>query len=89
MFFGWGGFFRPFFFFFRFFFVRTHTACCKYEAALPHLPGTILLVIYYFQLVFNHIRYIPGIHLRSLPTMEHIALPVRRHPQHSFVVQRY
>ena len=24
--------------FFRFFFVRTHTACCKYEAALPHLP---------------------------------------------------
>ena len=28
--FGWGGFFR--------FFFRTHTACCKYEAALPHLP---------------------------------------------------
>ena len=26
-------------FFFRFlFFLRTHTACCKYEAALPHLP---------------------------------------------------
>ena len=25
--------------FFRFlFFLRTHTACCKYEAALPHLP---------------------------------------------------
>ena len=24
-------------FFFRFF-LRTHTACCKYEAALPHLP---------------------------------------------------
>ena len=20
------------------FFFRTHTACCKYEAALPHLP---------------------------------------------------
>ena len=20
------------------FFLRTHTACCKYEAALPHLP---------------------------------------------------
>ena len=24
--------------FFRFFFLRTHTACCKYEATLPHLP---------------------------------------------------
>ena len=23
---------------FRFFFLQTHTACCKYEAALPHLP---------------------------------------------------
>ena len=23
---------------FRFFSLRTHTACCKYEAALPHLP---------------------------------------------------
>ena len=27
-----------FVFFFRFFFVRTHTACCKYEATLPHIP---------------------------------------------------
>ena len=27
----WGGFFRVFFF--DFFFLRTHTACCKYEAA--------------------------------------------------------
>ena len=26
------------FFYFRFFFLRTHTACRKYEAALPHLP---------------------------------------------------
>ena len=25
-------------FFFLLFFLRTHTACCKYEAALPHLP---------------------------------------------------
>ena len=25
------------FFFLRFFFLRTHTAYCKYEAALPHL----------------------------------------------------
>ena len=35
--FGWGGFFV---FFFDFFFPskRTHTACYKYEAALPHLP---------------------------------------------------
>ena len=24
--------------FFSFSFLRTHTACCKYEAALPHLP---------------------------------------------------
>ena len=35
--FGWDGFFRFFCFdFFRF--LRTHTACCKYKAALPHLP---------------------------------------------------
>ena len=34
--FGWGGFFRVFFF--DVCFLRTHTACCKYEAALPHLP---------------------------------------------------
>ena len=26
------------FFFFDFFFLRTHTACCKYEATLPDLP---------------------------------------------------
>ena len=26
------------FFFLVFFFFRTHTACCKYEAFLPHLP---------------------------------------------------
>ena len=24
--------------FFSFYFLRTHTACCKYEAALPNLP---------------------------------------------------
>ena len=24
--------------FFRFFFLRTHVACSKYEATLPHLP---------------------------------------------------
>ena len=23
---------------FSFFFLRTHTTCCKYEATLPHLP---------------------------------------------------
>ena len=34
--FGWGGFFFIFFIFI-FVFSRTHTACCKYEAALPHL----------------------------------------------------
>ena len=27
-----------FFVFFFSFFLRTHTACCKCEAALPHLP---------------------------------------------------
>ena len=27
-----------FVFFFSDFFLRTHTACCRYEAALPHLP---------------------------------------------------
>ena len=26
------------FLFLDLFFLRTHTACCKYEAALPHLP---------------------------------------------------
>ena len=26
------------FVFLSFFFLRTHTTCCKYEAALPHLP---------------------------------------------------
>ena len=26
------------FFLLDFFFPRTHTACCKHEAALPHLP---------------------------------------------------
>ena len=30
--------FFAFFFFRFFFFLRTHTACRKYEAALPHLP---------------------------------------------------
>ena len=34
--FGWGGFFRNFSSILYFF--RTHMACCKYEAALPHLP---------------------------------------------------
>ena len=33
------------FLFFSFFFLRTHTACCKYEAAFPHLP------IYYFLVI--------------------------------------
>ena len=27
-------------------------------------------------------------HLRSLPTMERISVPARRHPEHYFVVQR-
>ena len=30
--------FSGFFFFPDLFFLRSHTACCKYEAALPHLP---------------------------------------------------
>ena len=30
--------FSMIFFFSIFFFLRTHTACCKYEAPLPHLP---------------------------------------------------
>ena len=37
------GFFRVFFF--GFFFLRTHTACCKCEAALPHLPLYYLRVL--------------------------------------------
>ena len=36
--FGGGGFFWCFVFLFVFFLLRTHTACWKYEAALPHLP---------------------------------------------------
>ena len=35
--FGWGGFFCVIYVD-DFFFLRTDTACCKYEAALPHLP---------------------------------------------------
>ena len=38
---GCGGLFHAFYFFFCsffFFFLRTHTVCCKYEAALLHLP---------------------------------------------------
>ena len=32
-----------FLFFSRFsFFLRTHTVCCKYEAALPHLPPLVI-----------------------------------------------
>ena len=34
--FGWGGIFCCFFV--CVFFLRTHTACCKYEVALPYLP---------------------------------------------------
>ena len=34
---GWGGFFLALVFQFSSF-LRTHTACSKYEAALPHLP---------------------------------------------------
>ena len=33
----WGGFSRDLFLF-VFFLLRTHTACCKYEASFPHLP---------------------------------------------------
>ena len=33
---------RDFRAFFSFFFLRMHTACCKYEADMPHLP--LLLV---------------------------------------------
>ena len=40
---GWGGFFCVFFF--VFFFLRTHTAWCKCEAALPHLPLYYLRVL--------------------------------------------
>ena len=29
---------RIFFVLFLFLFLRTHTACCKYEATLPHVP---------------------------------------------------
>ena len=36
--FGGTDFFVFFVIFSCFFFVRTHTACCKHEAALPHLP---------------------------------------------------
>ena len=36
--FGWADFFRFFLRFFSFVFLRTHTAYCKYEATLPHVP---------------------------------------------------
>ena len=35
--FGWGGFFFRVSLI-RFFFLRTQTACCKYETTLPHIP---------------------------------------------------
>ena len=38
VYFGWGEFFFVFSVFFRLFFLRTHTSCCKYEAILPQLP---------------------------------------------------
>ena len=40
-----GAIFPCFFHFNRFFFLRTHTACCKYEAALLHLPPYYLIVM--------------------------------------------
>ena len=40
-----GAIFPCFFHFNRFFFLRTHTACCKYEAALLHLPLYYLMVM--------------------------------------------
>ena len=36
VYFGCGGIFL--YFFSLYFFIRTYTACCKYETALPHLP---------------------------------------------------
>ena len=66
------------------FFIRTHTACCKYEAPclIYFSTGNILFP------TGLQLYQVPGMHLCSLPTMEHISLPVRRHPQHSIVVQR-
>ena len=37
--------FFEFFFFVCFFFLRTNTACCKYEAALPHLPLLVVAIL--------------------------------------------
>ena len=39
---GGGGFFRAFFS--VFYFLRTCTACCKYEVTLPHLPLVVFIV---------------------------------------------
>ena len=44
VYFGWGADFIVIFFVFVFFFLRTHTAYCKYEAALPNFISTLGLI---------------------------------------------
>ena len=44
------------------------------------------VIIYYSY--FQQGSIISDMYLHSLPTMGHISVPVRRHQQHSFVVQR-
>ena len=62
----------------------THTSDDSYIYQLSLVVATAT-VSYIFKRVFNHMRYAPA--RGSLPTMAHISVPVRRHPQHSFVVQ--
>ena len=51
---GWGGFFS---FFFSFLFLGTHTADCKYEATLPHVPLLVMRLFFAFR---NKSLFIPG-----------------------------
>ena len=57
---GWGEFFSCFFFPRFFFFLRTHTACCKYEAPLPHLP-----LYQYAWSTVGHVSWVRSVLQRS------------------------
>ena len=48
---------RIFFVFFSFLFLGTHTADCKYEATLPHVPLLVMRLFFAFR---NKSLFIPG-----------------------------
>ena len=70
------------FVFFIFFSERTRPLASMRPPCLIYVSASKLLL---FPTGLQSYQ-VPG--LRSFPTMEHISVPVRRHPQHSFVAQR-